>query len=276
MRRALLAAVIALGITGCPKREPGTTPGTSGDPVGAAPAPEPASPAIPASAPRPANAERRQERDALVRALRKDGITDARVLAALRAVARHRFVPDAVSDAAYEDRPLPIGHGQTISQPYIVAAMTQAAQPEASSTCLEIGTGSGYQAAVLAETCKKVYSIEYLPDVAAFGRDNLRAAGYGAERVALRVGDGYQGWKEVAPFDVILVTAAPEQVPKPLLEQLADGGRLIIPVGPEGEAQELERWTRVRPGADKGAFRREKLMGVRFVPFLGDGVKRAQ
>jgi protein-L-isoaspartate(D-aspartate) O-methyltransferase len=153
--------------------------------------------------------------------------------------------------------------------------MTQAAAPEAIHKCLEIGTGSGYQAAVLAELCKKVYSIEYLEDVAKFGRDNLRAAGYPEARVALRVGDGYRGWPEAAPFDVILVTAAPDHVPKPLLEQLAMNGKLVIPVGGESAVQELERWTRIAPGMGTTAFRREQLMGVRFVPFLGDDAKRA-
>jgi protein-L-isoaspartate(D-aspartate) O-methyltransferase len=201
------------------------------------------------------------------------GIEDERVLAAMRRVPRHRFVPIVSIGEAYADRPLPIGGGQTISQPYIVAFMTQAAEVRPGNRCLEIGTGSGYQAAVLAEVCAATYSIEYLPEVARYGAANLRATGYGPDRVVLRVGDGYQGWPEAAPFDVILVTAAPDHVPRALLEQLAPGGRLVIPVGPSGD-QDLERWTRVRAGTDTDAFRRERLLGVRFVPFLGDGVRK--
>ncbi len=225
----------------------------------------------PEGRPHPAFAERQQERDRLVKfALEQAGVADPRVLAAMRRVPRHAFVPKAASDEAYANRPLPIGHGQTISQPYIVAAMSEAVLPKATDRCLEIGTGSGYQAAVLAELCASVYSIEYLPKVAEYGAQNLRALGYLSGRVKLRVGDGYLGWPEAAPFDVIVVTAAPEHVPKPLLEQLALGGRLVIPLGPEDGDQELERWTRVGQGTGPNAFRREALMGVRFVPFLGD------
>jgi protein-L-isoaspartate(D-aspartate) O-methyltransferase len=152
----------------------------------------------------------------------------------------------------------------------MVAAMSEAADPKSTERCLEIGTGSGYQAAVLAELCQRVYSIEYLPKVAAFGKANLEALGYTPGRVELRVGDGFKGWPEAAPFQTILVTAAPEQVPPPLLEQLDVGGRLVIPVGPEDAVQQLERWTRKAPGDAPEAFERETLMGVRFVPFLGD------
>jgi protein-L-isoaspartate(D-aspartate) O-methyltransferase len=219
---------------------------------------------------------RRAERESMVREqMEARGITDPSVLAAMRKVPRHLFVPEAARDEAYADRPLPIGNGQTISQPYIVAFMTRAAGVKPKESCLEIGTGSGYQAAVLAELCAKTHSIEYLPEVARFGAENLRAGGYGPPRVQLRVGDGYQGWPEAAPFDVIIVTAAPDHVPRPLLDQLASGGRLVIPVGESGE-QELERWTRIRPGRDDGAFRRERLIGVRFVPFLGDRAQRKQ
>lgn len=200
-----------------------------------------------------------------------EGIRDERVLAAIRRVPRHRFVPSSVRAAAYEDRPLPIGHGQTISQPFIVAYMTAAAAPQPNDHCLEVGTGSGYQAAVLAEVCGMTHSIEYLEPVARFGERNLREAGYSATRVALRIGDGYRGWPEAAPFDVILVTAAPERVPQPLLDQLAVGGRLVIPVGPQEYGQDLERWTRLAPGRGPAAFRVERLLGVRFVPFLGEG-----
>lgn len=215
-----------------------------------------------------AQAERREEREHLVRSLATQGISDSRVLAALQRVPRHRFVPEAFRREAYADRPLPIGWGQTISQPTIVGMMTQAVAPEPSDRCLEIGTGSGYQAAILAELCGSTASIEYLPEVAQFGRANLEALGYSVE---LRVGDGYRGWPERAPFDVILVTAAPTKVPEPLLAQLAIGGRLAIPVGPEARAQQLELWKRVGPGSEPSAFERHSLADVRFVPFLGNG-----
>lgn len=214
--------------------------------------------------------ERRTERESLGQLLAEQGIKDAAVLRAIRTVPRHAFVLPTLQSLAYLDRPLPILGGQTISQPFVVAFMTEVAKPSRESGCLEIGTGSGYQAAILAELCKRTYSIEYLPEVARFGEANLRALGYGPERVSLRVGDGYVGWPEAAPFDVILVTAAPEHVPEPLLAQLSVGGRLVIPVGPSNDVQKLERWTRLRPGKDKGAFRTETLLPVRFVPFAGE------
>lgn len=196
------------------------------------------------------------------------GIEDVRVLEALRTVPRHRFVPARVRHLAYKDGPLSIPGEQTISQPYIVAFMSEMAQIELMDRCLEVGTGSGYQTAVLAELCREVYSVEYLAEVASFGRHNLEKLGYLQRGVQLRVADGYAGWPEHAPFDVILVTAAPAQVPRPLLLQLSEGGRLLIPVGAESE-QNLELWTRQRAGDDDAAFARELLFGVRFVPFLG-------
>lgn len=224
----------------------------------------------PESSPRsPAFHERVGEREAMVRLLVAEGIHDEAVLRALQRVPRHAFVPPAFRSAAYANHPLPIGSGQTISQPEIVAFMTEAVKPTPQSNCLEIGTGSGYQAAVLAEICRRVFSIEYLPEVARFGGQNLRALGYGPNRVALRVGDGYRGWPEAAPFDVIVVTAAPESVPAPLLDQLSTGGRLVIPVGPARDVQRLERWTRLREGKEHAAFRRESLLTVQFVPFAG-------
>lgn len=219
-----------------------------------------------------ASDERQAERDALFRDVEQEAeVKDPRVLAALKHVPRHRFVPARLSDVAYDDRPLPIGHDQTISQPTVVAVMTAAVAPTPTDRCLEIGTGSGYQAAVLAELCARVYSIEYLAPLAHFAEQNLRGAGYPEGRVALRTGDGYGGWPEAAPFQVIVVTAAPENVPKPLLSQLAPGGRLVIPVGPEGAVQQLELWTRIGPGDAPSAFDRRTLMAVRFVPFLGEG-----
>jgi protein-L-isoaspartate(D-aspartate) O-methyltransferase len=226
-----------------------------------------------ASGSRPTN-ERQSELDALVTEVARDAeIRDQRVLDALRRVPRHRFVPSGVAGAAYENRPLAIGHDQTISQPAIVAVMTAAVRPKDSDRCLEIGTGSGYQAAVLAEVCGRVYSIEYLAPLARFAENNLRSTGYGPDRVVLRTGDGYAGWPEAAPFDVIVVTAAPEHVPRPLLEQLAGGGRLVIPIGPERDVQRLELHERKAPGLDADAFDRTILMAVRFVPFLGSATK---
>jgi protein-L-isoaspartate(D-aspartate) O-methyltransferase len=222
----------------------------------------------------PAFAERKAERAQMVAAqLRERDIRDARVLAVMQRVPRHAFVPEASRAGAYADRPLPIGSGQTISQPYIVAFMTEAAAPRPGDRCLEIGTGSGYQAAVLAELCQRVHSIEYLPAVARQGERNLRALGYGPERVALRVGDGYLGWLEAAPFDVILVTAAPDHVPPKLLDQLAISGRLVIPLTEADGEQRLARWTRVAAGKQPAAFKTDRLLAVRFVPFLGDNVR---
>jgi protein-L-isoaspartate(D-aspartate) O-methyltransferase len=213
--------------------------------------------------------EQHDEREKMVREqLQARGIEDARVLDALRTVPRHRFVPSRGRHLAYSDGPLPIPGEQTISQPYIVAFMTEMAQIELLDRCLEVGTGSGYQTAVLAELCREVYSVEYLSEVASFGRNNLERLGYLRRGVELRVGDGYAGWPERAPFDVILVAAAPARVPRPLLQQLSEGGRLLIPVGGESE-QNLELWTRQRAGDDEEAFARELLFGVRFVPFLG-------
>lgn len=216
-----------------------------------------------------------EQRKRLVReTMEGRGIKNARVLAAMRKVRRHLFVPAHARSAAYADRPLEIGYGQTISQPFIVAYMTEAANPQPQDRCLEVGTGSGYQAAVLAELCAKVFTIEYIPQLAELAKKNLRAAGYGPDRVELYTGDGYRGWPEEAPFQVIVVTAAPPKVPRPLLDQLALRGRLIVPVGPDDDTQYLELWTRAAKQGDQGLFSREELLGVRFVPFLGEGIKR--
>ena len=263
-----LAIAAQLAHPACARHEP--APGQQ-SPVAPPPGADGPSPAQSAAVAITAFGERVEERERMVRTtMEARDIRNQRVLEAMRRVPRHGFVPKRVRHEAYADHPLPIGGGQTISQPYIVAFMTQAARPGPEDRCLEIGTGSGYQAAVLAELCGSVYSIEYLPEVARVGRENLRRLGYAPERVQLRVGDGYRGWPEASPFQVILVTAAPERVPPPLLQQLDVGGRLVAPVGPQSRYQELELWTRRRPGSKRDAFEVERMMTVRFVPFLGD------
>ena len=185
------------------------------------------------------------------------------VLRAMRSVPRHAFVPSERVGGAYEDHPLPIGYGQTISQPYIVAYMTEIVQLEEGEKVLEIGTGSGYQAAVLAEITPHVYSVEIIKELHERASRVLDEQGY--DQVRLRHGDGHYGWEEYAPYDAIVVTAAPDHIPQPLVEQLADGGRMIIPVGPPGAYQAL--WLVEREGDE---VRTERLMGVRFVPLTGE------
>jgi protein-L-isoaspartate(D-aspartate) O-methyltransferase len=187
------------------------------------------------------------------------GIDDAATLAAMRRVPRHRFVPEERRAQAYRDHPLPIGWGQTISQPYIVALMTQLVRPRPGLRVLEVGTGSGYQAAVLAATGAEVFTIEIVEELAKWGQQNLRDAGYAGVRV--RTGDGWHGWPEHAPFDAIVVTAAADHVPPPLIAQLKDGGRIVIPVGSPFLTQMLMRIT--RRGQDVAS---ESLLPVRFVP----------
>jgi protein-L-isoaspartate(D-aspartate) O-methyltransferase len=189
------------------------------------------------------------------------GVKDSLVLAALRSVPRHEFVPEDLRAAAYRDTPLPIGEDQTISQPYIVALMTSALGLEGGEKVLEVGTGSGYQAAVLDEIADSVFTIEILPVLAERARAHLDRLGYGDVRV--RTGDGYRGWPEEAPFDAIVVTAAPDHVPRPLLEQLKVGGRLVLPVGKN--RQQLQVWTRTERG-----FETKNLIPVQFVPMTGE------
>ena len=189
-------------------------------------------------------------------------VRDERVLRAMRAVPRHRFVPAKLVRHAYADHPLPIGGGQTISQPYIVAAMTELAGLRPDDVVLEVGTGSGYQAAVLGELARQVYTIEILPELAASARKRLEDLGYA--NITVRAGDGYRGWPEHAPFDAIIVTAAPEEIPEPLLEQLKPGGRMVIPVGPTYAVQSL---LLVEKDAE-GVVRQRNVMPVRFVPLV--------
>lgn len=193
------------------------------------------------------------------------GIRDERVLDAMREVPRHELVPEGVREHAYEDRPLPIGFGQTISQPYVVAAMSEAVALREGESVLEVGTGSGYQAAVLAELGARVHTIEYVPELAARAKRDLARLGY--DEVHVRAGDGYAGWPERAPFDAIVVTAAPDHVPPALVEQLAVGGRLVIPVGEHDQDLLLVR-------RDEDGVHRETLMGVRFVPMQGKAEER--
>lgn len=196
-------------------------------------------------------------------------IRDQRVLAAMRQVPRHELVPEEIRHLAYDDRPLPIGHGQTISQPYIVAFMTEQLRPQPTDRVLEIGTGSGYQAAVLSPLVAKVYTIEIVTPLAERARRDLQRLG--CANVRVRAGDGYLGWPEAAPFDAIIVTCAPEAVPQPLVAQLKEGGRMIIPVGPAGGAQTL-----VRLQKTGGKLRRTDVLAVRFVPMTGQAAQTEQ
>jgi len=189
------------------------------------------------------------------------GVRDRRVLSAMKEVPRESFVPSELASRAYADQPLPLGHEQTISQPYIVARMTELLALEPEDKVLEVGTGSGYQAAVLAELAAEVYSVEIVAPLAERARDVLERLGY--ENVHVRIGDGYQGWPEEAPFDAIIVTAAPAEIPEPLKQQLRSGGRLVIPVGER--SQELLVLTRTAQG-----FTEQSVLPVRFVPMTGE------
>jgi protein-L-isoaspartate(D-aspartate) O-methyltransferase len=214
------------------------------------------------------------ERRALVEQLREDSrrageygappLSD-RTLAVLGQVPRHEFVPEDQKRYAYENRPLPIGAGQTISQPYIVALMTDLAQVTKDDVVLEIGTGSGYQAAVLAGLARHVYTIEIVEVLGERAAKTLASLGYC--NVTTRVGDGYKGWPDQAPFDAILVTAAPEEIPQPLIDQLAVGGRLVVPVGAEHAVQTLKVLTK----QEQGALQVKDVIAVRFVPLTRDG-----
>lgn len=194
------------------------------------------------------------------------GVTDPAVLDAMSKTPRWKFVPEDLKHRAFEDNPLPIGYGQTISQPYIVAYMTEALLLKPGDNVLEVGTGSGYQAAVLAEIADEVYTVEIIPELGDSAADTLSELGY--DNVHVKIGDGYEGWAEHAPFDAIIVTCAPDHIPQPLLDQLADGGRLVIPVGGT-YPQELQRITRV---GDE--YETEFLTSVLFVPMTGEAEEK--
>ncbi len=217
-----------------------------------------------ATAPQEAD-PRRKARDQMVQQqIAARGVRDKRVLKAMREVPRHLFVPPEMQPNAYLDSPLPIGYEQTISQPYIVGFMTEALTLRPEDRVLEVGTGSGYQAAVLSVLVSQVYSIEIIEPLAKEAAARLRRLGY--SNVQVRAGDGYRGWPEAAPFDAIIVTAAPDHVPQPLLDQLAAGGRLVVPVG-----RYFQTLTRIRRTAT--GFKKEKLLPVRFVPMTGEADK---
>ncbi len=246
----LLLVLLLLGTAGCSGGGHGSssseTPASLPAGVSVAPAPDPWV----------------AQREAMVeRQIAARGVADPLVLEAMRAVPRHLFVPDDVRPDAYGDFPLPIGYGQTISQPYVVALMSEALQLQPGERVLEIGTGSGYQAAVLAQMGMEVFSIEIVPQLAVGAAANLAAAGYPS--VVTRAADGYWGWEEHAPFRAIVVTAAPDHVPEPLVAQLAPGGRLVIPIGPVGAVQTLWAFSKDAAGELVG----ENLGPVRFVPF---------
>lgn len=191
------------------------------------------------------------------------GKLDAKVLRALRQVPRHQFVPSSVRAHAYENRPLPIGHGQTISQPFIVAIMTELLEVEPQHQVFELGTGSGYQAAILGELASSVYTMEIIPELGQRAKDTLRQLDYA--NVHVRVGDGYYGWPEQAPFDRIIVTAAGDHIPPPLIQQLRPGGRLVMPVGSPFLTQQLT----IVDKTEDDAIRTREVLPVRFVPITG-------
>ncbi|MEW4924635.1 protein-L-isoaspartate(D-aspartate) O-methyltransferase [Algibacter sp. 2305UL17-15] len=195
--------------------------------------------------------------------LKVRGIKDAATLMAMQTVPRHLFVPESMKPYAYKDRPLPIGDGQTISQPYIVAFMTEALQLKKTDKVLEIGTGSGYQAAILAKIIDSVYTIEIVKNLAFKAKDRLQELGY--TNVNVKWGDGYHGWPAKAPFDAIIVTAGADSIPQPLIDQLKIGGRMIIPVGPHNYVSHLVLVTK-----KKNKITKKKLIPVRFVPFTRD------
>ncbi|MCX7839440.1 MAG: protein-L-isoaspartate(D-aspartate) O-methyltransferase [Anaerolineae bacterium] len=217
--------------------------------------------AVPTSTPSVPDAFTAQRQAMVAMQIRARDVRDPDVLRAMETVPRHEFVPKELLAQAYNDHPLPIGYGQTISQPYIVAVMTELAQVKRGDRVLEIGTGSGYQAAILAVLTDEVYSVEIIPALAESAAERLKRLGYTSVRV--KNADGYNGWEEYAPYDAIVVTCAPDHIPPPLIAQLKDGGRMVIPVGPVGGFQTLRR---VIKRGDQVLS--ENVMGVLFVPLV--------
>ncbi len=256
-RRLLLMLMLLVALTGCATATPVPTVEA---PVDAAATSAP----LPTSDPDEPYAE--QRRAMVENTIVARDVTDPHVIEAMLATPRHRFVPDDYVDQAYADHPLPIGYGQTISQPFIVAWMTELLELQDGEKVLEIGTGSGYQAAVLAEIDLdlEIYSIEIVPELAEQAATRLETLDY--EDVYIKQGDGYYGWPEHAPFDAIIVTAAPDHLPQPLADQLTADGRLVIPIGPPGGYQTLWRFTK-----ENGELTAENLGGVAFVPLTGEG-----
>lgn len=209
----------------------------------------------------PQEDERKKEREKMVRdQIEARGIKDPAILEAMRKVQRHRLVPEGQADEAYRDSPLPIGKGQTISQPYVVAYMTEMVKPRKGMKVLEIGTGSGYQAAVLAEIVDEVYTLEIVPELGHKASQELKDLGYG--NIQVKIADGYNGWEEHAPFDAIVVTAAADHIPPSLIQQLKEGGRMIIPIDSGVPAQQLVLVENI-----DGKIRKKNVLPVRFVPF---------
>lgn len=214
----------------------------------------------------PRFSERKEERHQMVKkGIRQQGVTDPDVLEAMRHVPRHLFVPEKYRKFAYQNRPLPIGHNQTISQPYIVGYMTQMLDLDSNDKVLEIGTGSGYQAAVLAELTPHIFTIEIVEALGKQARELFEELGY--TTIQTKIGDGYQGWPKHAPFDAIILTAAPEEIPQPLIEQLKPGGVLVAPVGSAGQTQILERVIKTK----EGDIEIDRKLPVRFVPMTREG-----
>jgi protein-L-isoaspartate(D-aspartate) O-methyltransferase len=253
-----LVIVLATGLGWLLLSGPWQAPATTATP------PAGPTPATGPSAGEPSTDSRAVERRQMVESqIRQRGVSDAAVLAAMETVPRHQFVPADLLPDAYADHPLPIGYGQTISQPYIVAWMTELLALQPGDRVLEIGTGSGYQAAILGEMGLEVYTVEIVEPLAALASTRLAAMGY--DRITVRHGDGYYGWQEHAPFDAIIVTCAPDHIPPNLVQQLADGGRMVLPVGPPGGYQSL--WLVEKQGDE---VKTSEMGGVIFVPLTGE------